>query len=156
MNDTIRIRGATLNDLPVILYHRRQMFHDMGLGDAASLDAMQSASEPFFRTALADGSYRGWLAVEADGRVIAGGGVSLIPWPPHPLSPLPFRPVILNMFTEPKYRRHGLARRLMEVILDWCRKQGLTWISLHASDYGRALYASMGFEPSNEMRLWLK
>lgn len=161
MSDGIRIREATLDDLEVILRHRRQMFYDMGLTDPADLDAMQSACEPFFRQAIGNGSYRGWLALvepvtEAIGRIVGGGGVWLAPWPPHPRGPMPFRPYILNMFTEPEYRRQGVGRRLLEVILDWCRAQGFHWVSLHASEQGRPLYASLGFQASSEMRLHLK
>ena len=156
MNETIEVREATLLDLPVILHQRRQMFHDMGLVDPAALDAMDATAEPFFRRALSDASYRGWLAVETNGRVVAGGGIWLAPWPPHPRSPIPVRPFILNMFTEPEYRKRGLARRVMEVIMDWCRTQGFGWVSLHASEQGRPLYASLGFELGNEMRIHLK
>ena len=40
----------------------------------------------------------------------------------------------------------------MQTILDWALAQGFDRVSLHASDAGRALYQSLGFEPTNEMR----
>jgi hypothetical protein len=39
--------------------------------------------------------------------------------------------------------------------MEWCRANGVSAVILHASDAGRPLYASMGFEPSNEMRVIL-
>jgi predicted GNAT family acetyltransferase len=64
--------------------------------------------------------------------------------------------MIVNVYTEPDHRRRGLARRLMVTMLDWLRQEGYGTVSLHASDYGRALYESLGFRATNEMRLQLK
>jgi len=41
----------------------------------------------------------------------------------------------------------------MQTMIDWCKREGLARVTLHASDQGRHLYESLGFEPSNEMRL---
>lgn len=156
MGESFRIRAATPADLEVILRHRRRMFEDMGYRDPAALEATRSSSEPYIRQGLAEGFYRGWLAEEGAGRVVAGGGLVVHPWLGHPSSPQTRRAYILNVYTEPEYRRHGLARRLMQAILDWCRAEGLAGVALHASDQGRALYEDLGFHPTNEMRLDLK
>jgi hypothetical protein len=39
------------------------------------------------------------------------------------------------------------------VIVAWGRESGLGSLYLHASDEGRPLYRSLGFVPTNEMRL---
>ena len=41
-------------------------------------------------------------------------------------------------------------------MIDWCRKEGFSAVSLHACDAGRPLYASLGFQPTNEMTLRLR
>ncbi|HMC62523.1 MAG TPA: GNAT family N-acetyltransferase, partial [Candidatus Solibacter sp.] len=110
-------------------------------------------SEAFLRRALVDGTYRGWLAVAAGGRVVAGGGVAIVPWPGSPADPAPRRGWIQNVYTEPGFRHRGIARRIMEAIVNWCRAEGFRAVSLHASPFGRPLYESMGFQPTNEMRL---
>jgi GNAT superfamily N-acetyltransferase len=128
------------------------MFADMGDRTPAALDAMDASSRPLFARALADGSYRGWLAQE-DGRVVAGGGIIMLPYHSSPRDPKPRRAWIVNMYTEPGYRRQGLARRLMDEMIGWCRSQRMATVYLHASDEGRPLYESLGFRPTNEMRL---
>ncbi|PIS27506.1 MAG: hypothetical protein COT43_10080 [Candidatus Marinimicrobia bacterium CG08_land_8_20_14_0_20_45_22] len=50
-------------------------------------------------------------------------------------------------------RHRGLAKSIMNAMIRWCREQGFGCVSLHASDAGRHLYESMGFKPTNEMRL---
>ena len=156
MSNDIRIRPATLADLTVVLDHRRSMYEDMGKRDVRALDTMMSTSEKYFRTALADGSYRGFLAETDEGTVVAGGGIVISPWPGHPSELYARRAMILNMYTEKSYRRRGIARQLMLTMLDWLRKEGFPKVSLHASDEGRPLYESLGFEISNEMTLDLQ
>jgi GNAT superfamily N-acetyltransferase len=152
---SVTVREATPEDLDVVMHHRRRMFADMGNRDAAALDAMEASSRPIFARALADGSYRGWLAVESSGRVVAGGGIIRLPYHSSPRDPDPRRSWIVNMYTEPEYRRRGLARRLMESMIEWCRAERMANVFLHASDEGRPLYDALGFKPTNEMRLAL-
>lgn len=154
--DEITIREARPSDLAVIVHHRRAMFEDMGYQDVAALDAMEAGAQPFFAQALGEGWYRGWLAVNAAGEVVAGGGILILPWPSNPRDAQPRRPMIVNIYTEPAYRRRGLARRLMTAMLDWLRQEGYGTVSLHASDFGRPLYESLGFKATNEMRMQLK
>jgi len=155
MSEDVALRMATVDDAPVIVHHRRAMFTDMGHTDTASLDAMGATFTPYVRRALAQSSYRGWLAVTSEGHVVAGGGLIVHEWPASPRSTDTQRAYILNMYTEPEYRRRGLARRIMNAILDFCRAAGFHSVSLHASEFGRPLYASLGFEPTNEMQLKL-
>src|SRR5262249_33244428 len=115
-----------------------------------------AATRPWLRQALADGSYRAWLAQAPDRRVAAGGGVLISSWPARPEDFHTQRALILNVYTEPEFRRQGLARGVMLLIIQWLREQGLASVVLHASDEGRSLYESLGFEPTNEMRLWLR
>ena len=154
--DEITLREAKQQDLAVILHHRRAMFEDMGQRNEAALKAMEATSRPFFAQALAQGWYRAWLAQNAAGEVVAGGGILILPWPSHPRDSQTRRPMIVNVYTEPAYRRRGLARRLMVAMLDWLRQEGYGTVSLHASDYGRPLYESLGFQATNEMRMQLR
>ncbi len=152
----ITIREAGAADLEIILHHRRSMFRDMGEGSVEQLDRMLEVARPWLERALADGSYRHWLAVDSSGVVAAGGGVLLSPWPANPHDPCTERAVILNVYTEQEFRRRGIARQVMETILDWIKAYGLKSMNLHASEEGRALYQKLGFSPTNEMRLWLE
>jgi GNAT superfamily N-acetyltransferase len=150
----MRIRQATVADVDVIVRHRRAMFADMGSGDEAARDAMASAAEPFIEASLKNGTYRGWLVETGDG-VVAGGGLAVVGFQPTPFDPVPRRAWVLNMYTEPAYRRRGLARELMLTMIGWCRERGLKSVFLHASDAGRRLYEELGFTPTNEMQLVL-
>ena len=151
----VLIRPATPDDIPELLRHRRGMYEDMGYNDAGTLSVMVSTCEPYLASALANGTLHGWLACAGE-KVVAGGVVLVSPWPSHPYDGQCRRATILNMYTDPPFRRQGIARRLMQTMIDWCRKEGFVHVTLHASDKGRPLYDSLGFEVTNEMRLNLR
>ncbi len=149
------IREASISDIPEILRQRRRMYEDIHHSDSAVLDAVVSLSSTYLKTAIAEGSFRAWLAADGD-RIIAGGAVIISPWPAHPYDLECRRATILNVYTDPEYRRRGIARKLMQTMIAWCKHEGFARLTLHASDEGRHLYESLGFEPSNEMRLNLR
>ena len=152
---SLHIREATLADIPEILRQRRAMYEDMNHKDAAALSAMVSVSMSYLEKALAEGSFRSWLA-SVENRTVAGGAIIISPWPAHPYDLECRRATILNVYTDRAYRRRGLARRILQTVIAWCQREGLARVDLHASPDGRHLYESLGFEPSNEMRLKLK
>lgn len=131
------------------------MFHEMGYLDEAVLDAMTTAFRLWLRRKMEEGEYLAWLAISPDGAVAAGLGLWLMDWPPHMVGPGSRRGNILNVYTNPESRRMGLARRLMEAALDWCRANRIRALILHSSKDGRPLYEKLGFRPTNEMRLML-
>jgi len=149
----ITIREAAPSESAIILHHRRSMFRDMGEGTVEELDRMVEVASPWLARALGDGSYHHWLALDSAGRVAGGGGVLLCPWPPNPKEPCTERAVILNVYTEPEFRKRGIARQIMLTILAWVREHGFHSVNLHASAEGRALYEKLGFEATNEMGL---
>jgi GNAT superfamily N-acetyltransferase len=151
----VDIRTATINDIPEILCQRRAMYEDMGHRDADILEQMASLSADYLGKAMSDGSFRAWLA-STENRFMAGGAIIISPWPAHPYDLECRRVTILNVYAYPEFRRRGIARRLMQTMIAWCAGEGFARVALHASDDGRHLYESLGFEPSNEMRLKLR
>jgi GNAT superfamily N-acetyltransferase len=149
------IREAILADAETIIRHRRQMFFDMGHRDAAVLDALVNSFRPWLADKMAKNEYRGWFAIAKDGSIAAGAGLWLMNWPPSLQTSAPWRGNIVNVFTEPGHRRRGLARSLVSAALDWCRRERIRVVILHSSNEGRALYESLGFQQTNEMRLLL-
>ncbi len=126
-------------------------------------ESFRARSAERVRPSLASGEYIGWLVphpAKAD-KIIAGAGVMVRGIPPIPLPRASGETIvydrgqalIVNVFTEPEWRRRGIARRLMERIIAWCREQRIESVVLHASEDGRALYEQLGFIQTNEMRL---
>jgi len=158
---TFVIRRVSRKDAPVIAYHRARMFHDRGEIPAALFDDFVAASRAWTEKALGSGEYVGWFAVPKaqPDQVVAGAGVQLRQVPPHPCRPSRDdafaegrHAIVLNVFTEPDWRKRGVARLLMDEIVCWARSERLDRLVLHASPQARALYDKMGFVATNEMR----
>ena len=150
------LRRAGADDAPVIAHHRAAMFRDMGEADEGAAAIIENASLDHLAALIEAREYFGFLA-EHEGEVVAGGGVWLRPVLPRPGALQgAMEAYILNVYTEPSHRRAGVARALMEAMIDWSREQRVARIVLHASREGQPLYTGLGFEATNEMRLLLK
>ena len=148
------LRLASADDAPIVVAHRRAMFAAMGYSDNAALDVMAARFLPWLESKMRAQEYLAWFAVSEDGTIAAGAGLWLMDWPSHMLGSSR-RGNILNVYTEPEFRRRGLSRWLMRSVLDWCRPNSIDLVILHASPQGRALYESLGFRATNEMRITL-
>jgi ribosomal protein S18 acetylase RimI-like enzyme len=151
----VTIRQATVADIPDLVRLRRMMFEAMGYDDPAELNAGDVAAAAYFTEAIPDGSFHGWVAVTPAGKAASASGVVIDQHPPEPGNLSGRIGYIMNVVTAPAYRRRGLARRLMQAALDWLAEQGIQRVTLHATEMGRPLYESLGFEAGNEMRLFL-
>jgi GNAT superfamily N-acetyltransferase len=155
---TYSIRQATTSDSAIIAHHRVAMFQDMGEVPTDALSSELLLTSIAALTALfREGSYVGWLAIDTGERVIAGAGAHIKPQLPrisHDGAGVAGMPIalVVNVYTEPAWRRKGIARALMQRIMGWATTQGIDRVLLHASDAGRPLYRSLGFVPTNEMR----
>lgn len=139
----------------MITTHRHAMFQEMGTAGHAALDAMDTKFGPWVAKKMASAEYRHWFAANSTGAIVAGAGMWLVEWSPHPLDLTQRRGYIMNVYTQRDYRNHGLAKRLTTTILGWCRENQIETATLHASDAGRPIYESLGFQATNEMQLQL-
>jgi GNAT superfamily N-acetyltransferase len=154
------LRLAVVDDIPMLVSHRRRMFEDMAAlkGEQharASLEAMDAAYAVLLRYEIPAGSTRVWV-IEDDGQIAASGALQFTDWLPRPDGYRRGLVYVHSVYTEPPYRRSGLARRILTAMIDYCRENGWPRISLHASELGRGLYEDLGFKPTNEMRLVLE
>ena len=148
-------RPAALADLDVLVRHRVRMFADMGFTSADGFAELSAACRAWLSDALAQERYLGWLIAPAadPAAIAAGAGMLLQDMPPGPRDIRSTRAYILNVYTEPAHRGHGLATLATRAAVDEARRRGIKVVTLHASDEGRAIYDRLGFEESNEMRL---
>src|SRR5687768_2018652 len=116
MQDTLVIQRATAEDASRITEHRRLMFTEEAPGDLSKLPEALPVFTDWLRERLASGEYIGLLALDGE-PLAASAGLWKMPFPPGPLNQVPHRAYILNVYTDPAYRRRGLAKQLVSQLL---------------------------------------
>jgi GNAT superfamily N-acetyltransferase len=158
MPDTFRIRRATAQDAGIVAWHRARMFQDMGDVSRDAFEILRAKARLRLKEWLDNGDYVGWLATPADQpeMVVGGAGVQLQPILPRPVNASTVgegrQGTVVNVFTEPQWRRRGIAGLLIKEIITWSKDEHLDRLLLHASDEGRSVYERLGFIAGNEMR----
>ena len=157
LDDRVLLRPATEADRATLVDFRLAMFEDMratepgGMAPPAELEALRPGNEQWMADHLGR-DFVAWIA-ELDGRPVAGAGLFWILNPPGPRNPSGKEAYILNVYTRPEARRMGLARALMERLVEEARAAGVRRIWLRASADGRPLYEAMGFRPGSYLQL---
>lgn len=102
------------------------------------------------------GLLHGYIVNTSRGRPAASGCVWLRETQPAPGRPATLTPYVLSMYTEPEFRRNGLASMIIEEATKWGRKKGYHKMVLHASKVGRKVYAKLGWERTWEMEYYFE
>ena len=155
MEKEFTILKATISDIEDLVRLRRRMFESMGFDNQDQLNSSDMAVKSYFTHTIVNNEFHGWLAVSTTGEVIGTGGIVIDQHPPGPTNLSGKIGYIMNLVTEPKYLRKGIARRIMLSMLNWLRESDIKLSSLHASKDGKSLYEELGYLETNEMRLKL-
>jgi GNAT superfamily N-acetyltransferase len=150
---TLATRPVGPADLELICRHREEMFRAANAPGRSddSLRTMTAGFREWLEPRLRDGRYFGLIA-EDDGTPVAGIGLMLIDWPPHPSHPQEDkRGYVLNVFVEPSHRKRGLADMLMKLGEAELARRGASLAILHATRMGRPLYEKIGWAQTSEM-----
>ena len=132
-----------MGDIDILIRHRIAMFQDMAIDVDAG--ALSDAFRVWLEQMMPNGTYRAWLVETADGAVVAGGGMTVLPWPPGPRTFGDRLAFVYNVYTERAHRRRGLGRLVMETIHTSCRDAGIPFVALNASRDGLPMYEAMGY-----------
>jgi GNAT superfamily N-acetyltransferase len=154
MDPIIYYRRATLDDIKALTTLRLAFLAEIS-GAIASDDALRAAIARYFSESIPSGNFTAFLAL-ADEQIIAASGMTWHHHPPSNKNPTGGEAYIMNMFTQPEFRRRGIATRLLEMLIQEARQNQCGKISLHVMPRGRSIYSQAGFQPiDTEMRLTL-
>ena len=150
-----RLRRATLEDVDLLVRHRRGMWEEILDASPQERAAADQAYRRWLRPRVRAGTVVGWIVETADAEPAASGCVWLMPTQPRPGWKGTVAPYLMSMFTEKAHRGRGHATRITREAIRWSRARGYTVLLLHASTFGRPIYAAEGFAEGNQMRLRL-
>ena len=137
----LEFRKLARDDMPAFIEMRIAQLLEEGARETLDL---RPALEDYYARHLSDGTFISWLAVD-DRRIVASSGISIVEKPPYYGCPTGKIGLVSSMFTEPAYRRQGIARDLLCRMIDEARAQGCRVVQITASDAGVPFYRALGF-----------
>lgn len=122
------------------------MFTSMGI--EAAEQSWQSRCEAHLVERLGDGRIVGAVvdSPEAGGLACSGLAEVALRIPAPARAPGP-RAYLSSFSTDPRWRRRGMARAVLALLLDELGKRGVSRVELHATADGLDLYRTFGFGP---------
>jgi GNAT superfamily N-acetyltransferase len=134
---------ATKEHINWIVRHRTEMFRDMNWS-TKELDTAESLVRRYLEDSW-DKRIFCFLAIE-NKWIIGGCSVSLFPILPSSQTPSGIHGYIHNLFVEKEYRKRGIATKLLEYVIGFCKEKGVSKCWLHSTDLGLSIYLKAGFE----------
>lgn len=137
----IKYKKLTNNDLDIFIDMRINQLREEGATD--DIDLKPSLYD-YYQRHLEDGTFVSWLAVD-DHRIVGTSGMSYVEKPPYFGCPNGKIGLLSSMYTDQAYRRQGIAKHLLSLVINEARDYGCKTIQITASDMGVLLYTDFGF-----------
>ena len=99
----------------------------------------------FYTKNMAAGTYVSWLAFDGD-KIVGTSGMSFAEKPPYFTCPTGRLGILSSMYTDPDYRRRGIATQLLDRVVKEAKDYGCGTIYITASNMGVKLYEAYGFK----------
>lgn len=145
MNMNPDYRKATIRDIDLLTKTRIEVLRAANqLSDDTDMTEIERQSYDYYRKALHDGTHTAYLVFDGD-RIAGAGGISYYQVMPTVHNPGGNKAYIMNMYTRPEYRRMGIARRMLDILINDAKEKGIRFITLEATPMGRPLYENAGF-----------
>ena len=140
-------RIATNDDIELLMQSRLEMLRVVNnLDDSYEYDEeLKNCSRDYFL----NGDHTTVLVLDEE-KVIACASMSYMWIMPTFSHPTGKRAHLMNVYTNKDYRRQGIARKMVNMLIEDAWNKGATEISLDATQLGRPLYESLGFENNTE------
>lgn len=141
----IEFKRAELSDIEALVSSRiKVLIAANKLPEDTDMSLIEQQSRDYYKQSLVDDSHTAYLVYDGDD-IIAAGGVSYYRVMPTCDVPTGRKAYIMNMYTDPRYRRQGIAYKTLSLLIEDAKSKGVDFISLEATDMGRPLYEKYGF-----------
>lgn len=153
MKQEIRFRKLTTGQLDSFIQMRIRQLREEGAEEDIDL---VPALKNYYERHLSDGTFVAWLAMDGE-KIIGTSGMSFVEKPPYYGCPTGKIGLLSSMYTDPEYRRQGIAKELLTRVVEEARAYGCGTVQITASDMGVLLYSDFGFvKNSNFMQYKLQ
>lgn len=144
-------KKLTEAELDIFIDMRIQQLREEGAVE--DIDLVPNLKD-YYNRHMADGTFVSWLALDG-AEIIGTSGMSFVERPPIFGCPSGKMGILSSMFTNPNYRRKGIARELLARVVNEAKEYGCGSVQITASDMGVKLYSAFGFK-HNEKYMYYK
>ncbi|MCR5336926.1 MAG: GNAT family N-acetyltransferase [Lachnospiraceae bacterium] len=140
-------KKLTENELGTVIQMRIAQLTDEYMQDGRTVPEdidLAPALMDFYKRNMAAGTYVSWLALDGD-KIVGTSGMSFAEKPPYFTCTSGKVGILSSMYTDPNYRRMGIATQLLDRVVKEAKDYGCGTIYITASDMGVKLYESYGF-----------
>ena len=137
----IQYRKLTEKDLDIFIEMRINQLREEGAKEDIDL---RPALRDYYMRHMKDGTFVSWIAVDGE-NIIGTSGMSFVEKPPYFGCPSGKMGLLSSMFTNPAYRRKGIAKELLHRVVEEAKNYGCGTVQITASDMGVKLYTAYGF-----------
>lgn len=144
------ISSAESKDIPSLVELRLEFMRIVKDGGIPDEDGWRRGLGAYFAAWMARGRLMAWLAWDGD-EAVATAALRLDR--PRRDRDGPWDGYVMSIYTRPEWRRHGLARSLMGLLIREASDLGLPRLILHPTESGLPLYSSLGFRPFRKIMI---
>lgn len=142
----MEIRKANYNDIPELTKIRMDLLRERAAdGISGSEQLLYDKSYKYFVENIPNVNFVSYIAID-DGKIVATSGLCFYLVPPTSGNISGKVAYIMNMYTNPEYRKRGLAMKLLDCVVNEAKTKGYTKITLNASEMGKPIYKKYGFK----------
>lgn len=134
---------------------RLKLFEELGeISTGANVSELESSTKAYFLSHI-NKDLICW-GVSENKSIISTASLCLFERIPYQENMTGREGYILNVYTCPEFRNQGLAKLLINRIIEYASENGINRLWLHSSEKGKGLYLHKGFiDKVNEMELFL-
>lgn len=140
-NSSIIYQKLTEDKIDTFIQMRINQLREEGATEDIDL---APALRDYYVRHMADGSFVSWIAMDGE-KIVGTSGMSFVEKPPYFGCPSGKIGLLSSMFTDPDYRRKGIAKELLSRVVEEARVYGCGSVQITASDMGALLYTAFGF-----------
>lgn len=141
----VEYRKLAETDLDIFMEMRMLQLQEEGA--EATFDLKPYLQDYYIRH-LNDNTFVSWLAVDGD-KIVGTSGMSFVEKPPYYSCPLGKIGLLSSMYVIKEYRRKGIAKFLLDKVVNEAKDNGCAAVWITASDMGVLLYTDYGFKKNN-------